>query len=165
MRLLRPTIKYKRSFQNALREFAEEGSKEGNISNVEKYIKESRQHSKGVNLPKGYVSETVYWLIDDNQFVGRVGIRHYLSSDLKKLGGHIGYAIRPSKRKKGYGTQILKLALLKAKKLGIKKLLITCDENNIASRKIIESNGGKFKDKLRREDGITRRYWIKLRSN
>jgi predicted acetyltransferase len=163
MRLLKPTLKYKRSFQNSLKEFSKERRKEVNLFNIEMYIKESRQHAKGINLPKGYVPSSTYWLIDNEQFIGRVSIRHYLNGDLKKFGGHIGYIIRPSKRKKGYGAQILKLALLKAKKLGINKALITCNESNIASQKIIENNNGKLKDKIKQKNGIlSRRYWVEL---
>ena len=165
MQLVRPTIKYKTSFQNALREFAKEGSNEGDPNNVQGYIRERRQYVKGINLPKGYVPASTYWLIDKGQFIGRVGVRHKLNKRLRDFGGHIGYAIRPSKRKKGYGTQILKLALLKAKKLGLKQVMITCDEFNIASRKIIESNGGKLKEKVKSKEsknGILRKYWIKL---
>lgn len=163
IRLLKPTLKYKKSFQNALREFSKEGSKEADLSNVQEYIKKSREYAKGKNLPKGYVPSSTYWLIDNEQFIGRASIRHYLNNNLKKYGGHIGYIIRPSKRKKGYGTQILKLALLKAKKLGIKKALITCDDSNIASQKIIENNNGKLKDKIKQKNGIlSRRYWVKI---
>lgn len=163
MKLIKPALKYKRSFQNALKEFAKEGRNEGEPSDVEIYIKTRQQRAKGENLPKGYVPDSTYWLVDNNQFIGRASVRHYLNNNLKKFGGHIGYAIRSSKREKGYGKQILKLTLLKAKKIGIDNALVTCDESNIASQKIIEKNGGKLKDKVKRENGIlTRRYWIKI---
>lgn len=163
MKLIKPALKYKRSFQNALKEFAKEGRNEGEPLNIELHIKTSKQYAKGENLPKGCVPASTYWLVDNNQFIGRASVRHCLNNNLKKFGGHIGYVIRPSKREKGYGKQILKLALLEAKKLGIDNALLTCDESNAASQKIIEKNGGKLKDKLKQENGILkRRYWIKI---
>lgn len=164
MRLLKPTLKYKKSFQNALKEFLKEGpKKEVGPSNIELHIKESRDHAKGKNLPPKYVPYSIYWLIDKEQFIGRVSIRHRLNKELKKFGGHIGYIIKPSKRKKGYGTQILKLALLKAKKLGIKKILITCSEINVASQKIIEKNNGKLKEKTKHKNELLKKYWINIK--
>ena len=106
----------------------------------------------------------MYWLIDKGEVVGRVHIRHTLNNFLFNYGGHIGYYIKPSKRKMGYGKKILELALVKAKKMGISRVLLTCDDNNIGSQKVIESCGGilenivqENKDKL-----LKRRYWIKL---
>ena len=98
--------------------------------------------------------------IDKGEYVGFVSIRHKLNKHLRQIGGHIGYQIRPSKRKQGYGTLILKLALQKAKKLGIKKALITCDDDNIGSWKIIESNAGILQNKVKHQDKLKRRYWI-----
>lgn len=97
-------------------------------------------------------------------FIGKVNIRHRLNKNLLKAGGHIGYTIRPSERRKGYGTLILRLALPKAKALGIKKALITCYEDNIGSRKIIEANGGVLEDTATTNEGVVkRRYWITIK--
>jgi predicted acetyltransferase len=83
---------------------------------------------------------------------------------LEKKGGHIGYYIRPSQRGKGYGNLILHLSLEKARELGLKRVLVTCDDNNDASLKTIENNGGKLVDKIKGEGSVvlTRRYWIDL---
>lgn len=107
---------------------------------------------------------TMYWLIDNEQYIGRVSIRHVLNNRLMKEGGHIGYAIRPSKRKMGYGKKIFELALPKAKEIGITKALVTCDESNMGSRKIIESCGGKLEDITLISPARPRkmRFWIKL---
>ncbi|MBD3331077.1 GNAT family N-acetyltransferase [Candidatus Peregrinibacteria bacterium] len=75
---------------------------------------------------------------------------------------HIGYYIRPSARQKGYGTKILELGLIKAKELGLQEVLLTCYESNIASKKIIEKNKGKFQDKVYDEGESKLKYWIKL---
>ncbi|MBI4427314.1 MAG: GNAT family N-acetyltransferase [Candidatus Magasanikbacteria bacterium] len=169
MRLIKPTLKYKTSFQRGLKEFLkidkrnQEGhGNEGDPAKIEEYIKKSRCYERGVNLPKGIVPASTFWLIDKGIFIGRVGIRHKLNKKLRGFGGHIGYAIRPSKRNRGYGSKILRLALQKAKQLGLKKALVTCDDTNIASQKIIEKNGGKLRRKKKWEKKLMRFYWIEL---
>ena len=82
-----------------------------------------------------------YLLLNYSEFIGRVSIQHTLTDHLKE-GGHIGYYIRPSKRKLGYGKKILELSLVEARELGLRKVLVTCDNDNICSQKIIEANGG-----------------------
>ena len=101
--------------------------------------------------------------IDRNIFVGAVNIRHYLNENLLNYGGHIGDGVRPSERRKGFGTEMIRLALLEAKKLGIDKVLMTCDKNNIGSRKTITNNGGVLENEVKQPSGeILQRYWIKL---
>ena len=131
-------------------------------TNVDEYIQRTEDHSKGENLPEYWVPATTYWLVDNGEFVGHVNIRHRLNDHLEKVGGHIGYAVRPSSRNKGYGTKILALALPKAKELGLQKVLVTCDESNVASQKIIEKCKGQFQDKVPGEDEPKLRYWIEL---
>ncbi len=103
-------------------------------------------------------------MLNDNTLLGRSSIRHELTEHLRTLGGHIGYTIRPSQRKKGYGTAILALSLIETKNIGLKKVLVTCDESNKASAKIIEKNGGLLKDKYFSDElsEPKRRYWIDL---
>ncbi|MEO1290688.1 MAG: GNAT family N-acetyltransferase, partial [Chloroflexota bacterium] len=109
----------------------------------------------------GFVPQTTYWLIVAEQYAGTIDIRHHLTSALQKFGGHIGYQIRPSMRQKGYGTLQLKLCLPIVWQMGIERVLITCDDDNIGSQKIIEANGGVLQDKV--DNGrasLTRRYWV-----
>jgi len=115
---------------------------------------------KGLDLPEGFVPASTFWLVDNNKFIGHVNIRHKLNEKLSKVGGHIGYAIRPSERRKGYGSQILALVLSKVSELGIKHALVTCDNDNLASAKIIEKNGGVFQDKELVDKVTIKRYWI-----
>ena len=123
------------------------------------YVREN-----GLLLPPGWVAETVLWLVDNDIFIGRASIRHSLNEHLLKIGGHIGYFIRPSMRRRGYGKSILNLALIEAKKMGLQKVLVTCDETNTGSRKIIEANGGVLENIV--ENGLDmppkRRYWITI---
>ncbi len=162
-----PSVKYQKSYLQALEEGEGEVSrtllskpKEG--ESFAEFVKNLQDMAEGLNLPAGFVPATEFWLVDNGEFIGRVSIRHSLNSNLLKLGGHIGYYIRISKRKMGYGKIILKLALLKAKKLGLTKILITCDDTNFASAKIIEENGGVLENKVEVGDNLPkkRRYWI-----
>lgn len=162
--LTRPHIQYKKSFISATREFETEGERppwnyEMLEANFDEYV-ETLLANETSPFP-GYVPQTTFWLIVDNSYAGTIDIRHYLTSNLRKFGGHIGYRIRPSMRRQNYGTLQLKLALPHAWALGIERALITCDDDNIASQKIIEANGGILQDKV--DNGrasLTRRYWI-----
>lgn len=99
---------------------------------------------KAKNLPENWVPDSTFWLVtDNNRVVGAVNIRHGLSEKLFNCGGHVGYGIRPSERRKGYATKLLALALEKTKELGINKVLVVCDQSNLASERTIIKNGGK----------------------
>ncbi|HWO07164.1 MAG TPA: GNAT family N-acetyltransferase [Candidatus Paceibacterota bacterium] len=126
------------------------------------YVERKISQSRGENLPEGYVPATEFWLVDGDEYIGSVNIRHRLTEYLRTLGGHIGYDIRPSKRGRGYGTKILELALPKARELGIERVLVTCDATNVASRKIIEKNGGVLKNSVPNPAaGVEKlRFWI-----
>lgn len=111
------------------------------------------------------VPETILWAVDEkNNYVGRISIRHELNKALRIMGGHIGYDTVPSYRKLGVASKMLKLSLPIARSLGIKEVLITCDDNNQASIKVIEKNGGVFEKKtaIERDKSEKRYYWIKL---
>ena len=113
--------------------------------------------------PEGKVTAHTYFLFDSQEnIVGSINIRHYLNEYLAKIGGHIGYGIRPSQRKKGYATKMLRLALPLAKKLGINRVLISCDKNNIGSSKTIINNGGILENEIEDNNSIIQRYWIEL---
>lgn len=127
-------------------------------SEFKSYLQGHLEMAYGNNLSSRYVPETMYWLYVNDKPVGIGKLRHYLNDGLKEVGGHIGYTIRPSERGKGYGKIILRELLKKAKQKNIIKVFITCMENNIASRKIIEANNGKLQDIFH---GIYR-YWIYL---
>lgn len=168
--LVLPALEYQDSFLKAVREYQAENLfnyRHLDIKELENnfgsYIKQQSDESQGINLPNGYVPHTVYWLVDDKGYIGRLDIRHELNEFLDKFGGHIGYDIRPTRRRQGLGKLILKLGLEKARELGIKEVVITCDLDNFGSRKIIEANGGQFIEITTNHDGIEkRRYTIDL---
>lgn len=170
MKLVLPSVEYEQSFREYQKELLVLGRSATEMDS-EALFKESKDFedfvvklcagAEGKFIPEGYVSHTMYWLVDGDKFIGGVDIRHRLTDHLREVGGHIGYAIRPSERGKGYGNMILSLALPKAKELGITDVLLTCKEGNVASAKVIEKNGGVFENTTTASDGIVRqRYWI-----
>ena len=114
--------------------------------------------SRGIGLRPEYVPQTIYWLFSGGRPVGVVKLRSYLNENLRSHGGHIGYCIRPSERKKGYGTIILGEVLKKAAEKKIPRALVTCNEDNTASKRVIEKNGGVFEKAI----NGTCLYWIRL---
>jgi predicted acetyltransferase len=122
--------------------------------------------SDGINLKPGWVPMTTHWLLDDaGEVVGVGRLRHRLTPALLEDGGHIGYYVRPTHRGKGYGTEILRLLLVEARKLGIDRALLTVHSDNGASIRVIERNGGVLEDERTDPEGVPyRRYWIALRS-
>ena len=134
------------------------------FSSIEVWFEELKKRSCEDTVPKGLVPSSTYLAVreKDNYIVGMIDIRHYLNEYLTQVGGNIGYGVRKTERNKGYAKQMLKLALEKCKELKIKKVLITCDEDNIASEKVILSANAKFED-IRNVDGENKkRFWIDL---
>lgn len=110
------------------------------------------------------VPATVYFAVVDGEIVGTLQIRHKLNDALRHDGGHIGYGVRPSQRKKGYATQMLALALEKCRELGIDKALVTCSKDNIGSAKTIINNGGVLDSEYADTNGnLSQRYWILIK--
>lgn len=123
-----------------------------------------RRYSSPETTPAGKVPSTQYLALDENEhLVGMVNLRHCLNDYLLEFGGHIGYSVRPADRKNGYAIQMLKLALDKAKALGIDRVRIACDRYNIASAKTIQANGGVLDGERYdpQDSTLTQRYWIK----
>ena len=131
--------------------------------NFDQYIKRLDEEEK--NPAPGLVPASTYFVLDKerNIIVGACNIRHYLNDYLKRGGGHIGDGVRPSERRKGIGTEIIRLALLKCKEMGLDRVLISCDRNNEGSRKTILNNGGVFESEVEIEEGtFLQKYWIEL---
>ena len=112
----------------------------------------------------GFVEGSQHMLVDEDRhrILGMVNIRHYLNERLLRTSGHIGYTIRPSERNKGYGKLQLKLALEFIKSIGVNDVLITCDESNVISAKLIESCGGELEGIVHVPvlGCMVKRYWI-----
>jgi predicted acetyltransferase len=107
-------------------------------------------------IREGWVECSFFWITDGDEVVGALALRHSLNDWLLEEGGHIGYSVRPSRRREGHARRALELALRRAADLGLDRVLLTCDEDNDASRLTIERNGGVFEDSRNGK----RRYWI-----
>ena len=112
----------------------------------------------------GKVPHSIFFCLDVDRdiFVGAVNVRHYLTEEMLVNAGHIGDGIRPSERRKGYATAMINLALKEAKKLGINRVLMVCDKNNIGSAKSILNNGGILENEVLIDGIIEQRYWIDI---
>ncbi len=168
MKLIRPCEEYLAQYIEAIREDAEfRPGAEQIFGDPAKIIERAYSFERGIDMPAGYVKETLFWLIDGERFIGQIGIRHELTEHLLRYGGNIGYEIRYSECKKGYCTKMLALALDYCKtELRLPKVLITCDDDNVGSAKVIENNGGVLENKLENKTDrgtvLTRRYWIEI---
>lgn len=109
-------------------------------------------------VPEDRVHCTYYWITDGDpeEFVGYLALRHALTPWLLEEGGHIGYSVRPSRRREGHASRALALAVRRAAELGLERVLVTCDEDNLGSRGTIERCGGIYEDSRKEK----RRYWI-----
>lgn len=138
----------------AIRKYA---SRWADPSEFARYLRELEDEARDES-PRldGRVPQTTLWWVSGDEYLGRISIRHRLTAHLREIGGHIGYDIRPSARQHGHATAMLAAALPVARSLGIDPALLTCDDDNIASRKVIEANGGTLEDHRHGKA----RYWV-----
>jgi len=109
----------------------------------------------------GLVHATYWWIVEQDTYLGAIALRHRLNDFLLRAGGHIGYGVRPSARSRGVATWALDTALRHARARGIQRILITCDDANLASARTIERSGGVLENVCDTELGRTRRYWVR----
>jgi predicted acetyltransferase len=122
-----------------------------------RYVRDLRAEAEeDTPRPAGIVPATTLWWVEGAEYLGRLAIRHRLTPKLRDVGGHIGYDVRPSARRRGHATAMLRAALPVAARLGIDRALITCDVDNVGSRKVIEACGGEFED----QRGVKLRFWV-----
>jgi predicted acetyltransferase len=166
LKLIEPCCEYKKKFMDMLSEFQNYGGPipfvmHFNKTVFDEILQAMSNNSIGIDVEKDMEPSTTWWLINkDNDLLGIVNIRHRLNDYLTYYGGHIGYGIRPSERNKGYATQLLSLALKKCVALGLKRVLIICHKENIASEKVILKNGGVYEDERIYKEICIHRYWI-----
>ena len=170
MKLIEPTTEYNRQIQAYRKEFLDCGdSMDGthglrNIADPTKWIEHCALYKDSLTVPTGRVPATQYIFVreEDDKIVGMLQIRHFFNAYLEKYGGHIGYSVAPSERRKGYASQMLTTALPQCKELGIDKVLITCIDSNEGSRKTILANGGVYESTVYDPDEKVslERYWI-----
>lgn len=174
MELIKPHAAYKKSFCEALAGFNRDGTtgfwnvwgKEIGEENVEEYIINTGFFEIWKKLPEWRVPSTTYRLVEEDSktFLWCINVRHTLTNFLFRFAWHVWYAISPTERGKWYGTTLLAMTLPRIKKeIGLNKVLLTCDETNIASKKIIEKNGWVYENSEITEEWVVKlRYWIEL---
>lgn len=169
VRLVKPSSEYKEEYLDFHKEWKSSGEDmipwviKKDPSDFNEMIQSLLDAEKGKNLPQGWVPDSTFWSVEENNRVlGVVNIRHSLTENLMNSGGHVGYGIRPSERKKGYATKLLSLSLEKTKELGIDATLVVCDKWNEASKRTILNNGGiSDKDFIEEDGNVILRFWIK----
>ncbi|MFZ1249244.1 MAG: GNAT family N-acetyltransferase [Candidatus Saccharimonadales bacterium] len=131
----------------------------------EQWLEMLKAYQNTETLPPGKVLSTTFLVrrAEDRQMIGIVNIRHELNEHLLAVGGHVGYSIGPEYRGKGYGTELLRVALAFCESLHLEKVLVTCDARNSASAGVIQANGGVLENEVRDGESVKRRYWITLR--
>ena len=167
MKLIEPNTIYKITYLEMMDEWRSSGEElvpftlEFDTSDFEKFIRYTNSF-KTIN-PEGFVHHSTFWLITDNEEIAGVSnLRHYLNERLLTEGGHIGFGIRPSFRRKGYASKLLELTLLEAKKLDIAKVLLTCDKSNTGSSKTIQKNKGVLWKEQMLEGVLKQYFWIEI---
>lgn len=167
LRLIEPDDTLENEYAEMLNEWLQTGEDlvpfvlEIDSKDFKNYVKLLKGFSKGININSNFVNHSTFWLVNsENKILGVSNIRHELNKGLMMEGGHIGYGIRPSERRKGYATTILKMSLEKAAEFGIRKVLVTCAKSNIGSSKSIIKNGGKLWKEHHYKGRLTQTYWI-----
>ncbi len=167
IKLIEPNEIYLQSYKEAYEEYVDNNVSTYSFtdtSSCDIFAKFDRYKNE-YDLPPGRVGEDKYWLVDDEKtyFIGEVSIRHRLNDALANRGDHIGYGVRYSEWNRGYGTKMLSMALEKAKEMQISPVLITCNDDNLASARVMEKNdfvlGDKILVSIDGEERLTRRYW------
>ena len=172
MKFIEPAAEYEQQISAYRKEFLERGdSMDGTgalrrMEDPKQWLEYCRLCKNPDTVPDGLVPATQYIFVreSDDKIVGMLQIRHYFNVFLEQYGGHIGYSVAPSERRKGYASQMLQMSLPKCKELGIQRVLVTCLDDNEASRRTILKNGGKYESTVfEPNEGINlQRYWIDL---
>ncbi len=170
--LIKPSAEYAEQIKEYRGEFLDTGDSMDGTGSLRRFedplgfIQKCTDYESPETLPEGRVIATQFMLVrkNDGKVLGMLQVRHYLNEYLEKYGGHIGYSVRPSERRKGYAKQMLRIALPFCRELGLDKVLITCIDGNIGSEKTILANGGVYESTVHEPDRNVdlKRFWISL---
>lgn len=173
IRLLSPSMEYDEDIMQFRKEILEAKDADSfagcgslrNCTTTEEWLRVLTIMEHEDTCPAGSVTSNTYIAVrtTDNRIVGVIDLRHHIDHPILGLwGGHIGYSVRPSERKKGYAKEMLRQDLQKCKEKGIEKVLITCSQDNLSSMKTILTNGGIFENEVCVEGEYINRYWVTL---
>lgn len=164
--LTKPTVEYEKSYRSYIREL---GSSERypftldfEFDDFAALVTRLQNCSLGIDLPEGSVPHTTFWLIEHGEIVGVSSLRHRMTDRLERLGGHIGFGVRPSAQGRGIAKELLRQTLIAAGRLGISEVLVICLKDNIASSRVIQANGGRLESEYSAPEyaGLLQRYVI-----
>lgn len=169
MQLERPSERLFRSFQQSMLEWEGEHQDGAGIRDAALLATEGgfarwvMQLRAEEDVPAGerFVTCSYYWMVEDDEYLGSIALRHELNDFLRRYGGHIGYSVRPSARRRGLATRALRGVLPIAHHRGLAEVLVTCDAQNVGSRRVIEGSGGRFEKEVTDAAGrVFQRFWI-----
>ena len=168
LQLVIPDVAYKEAMLEAAAEMHACGeweiTPEALAARFDTLLQELAAARDPATAPPGVLLYIDYWLLEEGTWIGLLTLRPKITENLMRKGGHIGYVIRPSRRRQGYATALLRLGLEQARALGLTRVLLTCADTNLGSRKVIEANGGILEDVIQVDADAppVRRYWITL---
>jgi predicted acetyltransferase len=174
LRLIEPQADMEAPYRGYAQEFDDPAEINGNgvgwaLQEVDDFaaaVERCNGFARGENLPESWVPASTFWLVNErDELLGTINLRHRLNDWLRAEGGNIGYAVRPSSRRRGYATFMLRCVLDHARGLGLRRVLVTCDRENLASARVIRKCGGVLENEVPSKvhgRAITQRYWIGL---
>jgi len=170
LRFEEPHGEFRESYRELVREFQVAGERlvpftlRFPCDDFDAFLARLAACARGEGLPGGFVPHTTYWLVSGSTVVGLSNLRHHLTDSLRRDGGHIGYGVRPSARRRGYARELLRRTLERAGAMGMAEVLVTCAKANVASVRTILGGGGVLTSEefLPERDEIVQRYRIDL---
>ena len=166
--LIKPTVEYEKSYRSYIRELGDSErypfTLDFEFEDFPALVTRLINCSLGIDLPDGGVPHTTFWLVEDGEIVGVSSLRHRMTDRLKRLGGHIGFSVRPSAQGRGLAKELLRRTLSEASHLGISEVLVICLKDNIASTRVIRANGGTLESEysVPEYSGLLQRYVIAI---
>ncbi|MBL0141194.1 MAG: GNAT family N-acetyltransferase [Betaproteobacteria bacterium] len=170
LRLVTPCAAHKDSYRALVAEFTQRGEPlipfplSFPHENFEAFLAQLAGCARGIGIPEGFVPHSTFWLVRGAEVVGVSNLRHRLTGKLLVEGGHIGYGIRPTARGQGLAAAILQLTLTRAAQRGIRRVLLTCAKENVASSAVIAGNGGRLESEafVESRGEVVQRWWIDI---
>ena len=166
--LIKPAVEYERSYRSYIQELGESERYpfilDLEFDDFSEFVVRLNNYSLGVDLPDDWVPHTTFWLVENGEIVGVSSLRHRMTDRLKRLGGHVGFGVRPSAQGRGVAKELLRRTLSEAGQLGISEALVICLKDNIASAKVIQANGGRLESEysVPEYSGLLQRYVIPI---